>query len=439
MSAEQIGTDVSFEQEQRAVQSAGDTGNDGDSGDGGYELDENGQRVPHGMGQSKSSRRRRRKRKMKTGETAGGAESGDQEGDDSSSPSEGVVAVQAASSVPPVAAQAVPRPQQGGGRNAANAGQSFNGQNGSGVANGQTGGQNVAPGGTKRWKKKFRERERPRVAGENPGNQTGGSGFRENSGGREASGFSAPSGSNGGGFSGGGQFRGPDTHQPGNGSSGGFKRKGGFGGASGGGSRQGRSGGGARGGFVGPMDHSYRAVNGNFSDTPPSTMDPYSGGGRRGGYSGDSQPIDYSQGRAIPIAADAPTHIYFFIEDLFITAKIQETARKLGVKVAFVKNEKESIAQLTGGEDNDRPSLIVFDLNNANAKPMTLMPKLKAKLKKSVSIVGFLSHLQGDLKAKAMESGCDTVMPRAAFSQNLPNLLRRYGIEDTEEVANFNQ
>jgi hypothetical protein len=51
--------------------------------------------------------------------------------------------------------------------------------------------------------------------------------------------------------------------------------------------------------------------------------------------------------------------------------------------------------------------------------------------------VGFLSHLQGDLKAKAVEAGCDVVMPRAAFSQNLPNLLRRYGVEEVEEV-NYN-
>jgi hypothetical protein len=29
-------------------------------------------------------------------------------------------------------------------------------------------------------------------------------------------------------------------------------------------------------------------------------------------------------------------------------------------------------------------------------------------------------------------------MPRAAFSQNLPNLLRRYGIAEEEE-PNFNQ
>ena len=66
---------------------------------------------------------------------------------------------------------------------------------------------------------------------------------------------------------------------------------------------------------------------------------------------------------------------------------------------------------------------------------MTLIPKFKAKLKKATSIVGFLNHLQGDLKVKAVEAGCDTVMPRSAFSQSLPNLLRRYGIEEEEEYA----
>ena len=58
-------------------------------------------------------------------------------------------------------------------------------------------------------------------------------------------------------------------------------------------------------------------------------------------------------------------------------------------------------------------------------------------MKRSASIIGFLSSIQGDLKAKAVEAGCDTVMPRAAFSQNLPNLLRRYGVEEAEEV-NYN-
>jgi len=337
-----------------------------------------GANVPHGMGQSKSSRRRRRKRKGKGPEASQAAQPG-------AEPAGGqtVDAIQAAGATAsqPQNPQANPGQQQG--------------QQQNGAGSSSTG---------KRWKKKFRDRDRQRSP-ENPGN--------------------VASSSNGGGF------RDGNSHQPGNN---GFKRKGG-----GGGRQQQR---GPR-SFVGPMDHSYRAVNGNFADTPPSTIETHGnfqsrGGGGGRGYQSDSQPIDYSQGKTIPIPEDAQTKIFFFIEDLFFIAKIQETARKLGVKIAFIKNDKESIATLTGLEEEERPGLIVFDLNNANAKPLTLIPKLKAKLKRSTSIVGFLSHLQGDLKAKAVEAGCDTVMPRAAFSQNLPNLLRRYGLVDEDE-PNFNQ
>ena len=339
-----------------------------------------GQNVPHGMGQSKSSRRRRRKRKNKGGGDSHEAQSAPQapQGD------------QQPGSVPAMhAAGGNSQPQAHPG-----------------------GGQQQHSGGGKRWKKKFRDRDRQRSGGgDNAGN------------------IAVSAGNNGGGY------RDRDTHQPGNNAFG--KRKGG-----GGGGKQQR---GAR-GFVGPMDHSYRAVNGNFADTPPSTIETHANGnyqGRSNGhgrssYVSDSQPVDYSQGRTIPIPEGAPTRILFFIEDLFFIAKIQETARKLGVKVAFIKNDKEAIAELTGTVEEDRPGLIVFDLNNANAKPLTLIPKLKAKFKRSTSIIGFLSHLQGDLKAKAVEAGCDTVMPRSAFSQNLPNLLRRYGIEEEEE-PNFNQ
>jgi hypothetical protein len=181
--------------------------------------------------------------------------------------------------------------------------------------------------------------------------------------------------------------------------------------------------------FVGPMDHSYRAVNGNVADGPPSTIQMMSN--NHSGY----YPENYAAPAAAPVRVDAPTRIFCFIEDLFFQAKIQETSRKLGIKVEFIKGDKESVARLLDLPEAEKPALLVFDLNNLNAKPMTLIPKLKTKLKKATSIVGFLNHLQGDLKAKAVEAGCDTVMPRSAFSQSLPNLLRRYGIEEEEEYA----
>jgi hypothetical protein len=181
--------------------------------------------------------------------------------------------------------------------------------------------------------------------------------------------------------------------------------------------------------FVGPMDHSYRAVNGNIADGPPSTIQITSNNGHNGGYYQET----YAPAAAAAVREDAPTRIFCFIDDLFFQAKIVETSKKLGVKVEFVKGDKDSVARLTDVAEAHRPTLVVFDLNNLNAKPLTLIPKFKAKLKKATSIIGFLNHLQGDLKLKAIEAGCDTVMPRSAFSQSLPNLLRRYGLEEEED------
>ena len=45
----------------------------------------------------------------------------------------------------------------------------------------------------------------------------------------------------------------------------------------------------------------------------------------------------------------------------------------------------------------------------------------------------FALYLQADLKVKAQEAGCDMVLPRSSFSQNLPSLLRRHGAGDEPE------
>jgi CheY-like chemotaxis protein len=163
------------------------------------------------------------------------------------------------------------------------------------------------------------------------------------------------------------------------------------------------------------MDHSYRAaLSGNNNG--------HKGGRPRPGFAAQ---FPQPEPEPLPANAESNSRIFAFIEDLFFMAKIQETARKLNVKVEFVKSDKDMMEKMQqNGEE--KPSLIIFDLNNANVKPLTLIPKLKTKLKKT-SIIGFLSHVQGDLKQKAHEVGCDMVLPRSAFSQNLPQLLRRHG------------
>ena len=181
--------------------------------------------------------------------------------------------------------------------------------------------------------------------------------------------------------------------------------------------------------YTAPMDHSYRANMGTDN-----------GNGNGNGNRGPRRPgfsASYAVADPEPLPApreDAASRVFAFVEDLFFLSKIQDTGRKMNVKVEFVKNEKELTERMeSNGEE--KPSLIIFDLNNANAKPLTLIPKLKSKLKKGTSIIGFLSHVQGDLKQKAHEVGCDMVLPRSAFSQNLPQLLRRHGAVDDESTA----
>jgi hypothetical protein len=182
--------------------------------------------------------------------------------------------------------------------------------------------------------------------------------------------------------------------------------------------------------YSAPMDHSYRAVLG---DPNGNSHNPERGRVNQN-YGKQFPP---SEPEPLTTNNDGPARIYAFVDDLFFLAKIQETARKINVKVEFVKTEKDVFERM-GQNGNDKPTLIIVDLNNLNAKPLTVIPKLKSKLKKETNIIGFVSHVQGELKMKATEAGCDMVLPRSAFSQNLAQLLRRHAVQE-EELPEHNQ
>ncbi len=173
------------------------------------------------------------------------------------------------------------------------------------------------------------------------------------------------------------------------------------------------------------MDHSYRNQQGN--DNGQRQRGPM---GRRG-MPAPARFFQHQEVEPLPPGHNGAPKIYAFIDDLFFVAKIQETARKLNVKVEFVKTGEELFEKLDQN-GNGNPSLIIFDLNSNTSKPLTLIPKLKSRLKKDTNIIGFVSHVQGDLKLKAQEAGCDMVMPRSAFSSNLPQLLRRHAASEMD-------
>ncbi len=118
-----------------------------------------------------------------------------------------------------------------------------------------------------------------------------------------------------------------------------------------------------------------------------------------------------------------PKKILAAVEDLFFTVKITDAAKRAGLQVEFVKTDKD----LLDKAKEDRPALIIFDLNFNAMQPLKLVPKLKGSTDlKSISLIGYLSHVQGELKQRAHEAGLDMVLARAALSQNLPQILKRH-------------
>jgi CheY-like chemotaxis protein len=97
------------------------------------------------------------------------------------------------------------------------------------------------------------------------------------------------------------------------------------------------------------------------------------------------------------------------------TVKIQDAAKRAGAQVTFVSSTTRALQKLA-----EQPALVILDLNFALAEPFTLLPMIKSA---GVPTLGYLSHVQADLKRKAEEAGCDSVVARSVVSQKLPELI----------------
>jgi CheY-like chemotaxis protein len=110
------------------------------------------------------------------------------------------------------------------------------------------------------------------------------------------------------------------------------------------------------------------------------------------------------------------------VDDLLFTVKISDMAKRTGLPVEFVKNPEDVLEAARAN-----PLLIIFDLNTHALDPIQIIRALKSDPgTKGVSLLGYVSHVHGDLKQQAHDAGCDMVMARSAFSQNLPMILKRH-------------
>lgn len=119
------------------------------------------------------------------------------------------------------------------------------------------------------------------------------------------------------------------------------------------------------------------------------------------------------------------------VDDMFFASKIRAVAEHLEVKVRFTRSAAEAVEVAR----QERPALVVADLHATGCDPFNLAELLKAdKDLHSVPLLGFFSHVQTELRRRAEQSGYDRVMPRSAFSKNLPEILGGTETEDESQA-----
>jgi CheY-like chemotaxis protein len=119
---------------------------------------------------------------------------------------------------------------------------------------------------------------------------------------------------------------------------------------------------------------------------------------------------------------NANNRILVAVSDLFFTVKILDAAKRALMQAEVVKTQEDLIEKA-----KSLPALIIFDLNFESLEPVKMIDLLKKTAAlKPTGMIAFVSHIQAELKKEAQDAGCDMVLARSAFSQNLPHILKRY-------------
>ena len=109
------------------------------------------------------------------------------------------------------------------------------------------------------------------------------------------------------------------------------------------------------------------------------------------------------------------------IEDLFFLSKVQHTAQQTGILLETVE-----ISKLKERLQQSPARAIIVDLNHRSGTAVEVARAVKADpVTSRIEILGFLSHVQADLAREARQAGCDAVLARSAFAQQLAQWLQK--------------
>lgn len=115
-------------------------------------------------------------------------------------------------------------------------------------------------------------------------------------------------------------------------------------------------------------------------------------------------------------------------DDLMFTSRITGTARANGLTLKPVRSQGDVESLAT----QQSPSCVIIDLANPGLKIADLIGKLRSG-GKGPYLVAFGSHVDTATLNAARQAGCDLVLPRSKFVDELPTALPRWFIQSQHQ------
>ncbi len=110
---------------------------------------------------------------------------------------------------------------------------------------------------------------------------------------------------------------------------------------------------------------------------------------------------------------------FLLSDDMIFTSRITGVADyyKLNLKVV------PSAERLQDEAPDVNPSCVILDVHNPGLQIDDLVKHLRENYDSSLFILGYGSHVAADVLKAARQAGCDLVLPRSKFVEDLPNEL----------------
>jgi len=116
-------------------------------------------------------------------------------------------------------------------------------------------------------------------------------------------------------------------------------------------------------------------------------------------------------------------NVFVILDDLLFESRIRQAAKELDINMSIIKSAKGFKYKAL----EHKPDLIIIDLGSKKIDAEKVIKEIKTDQELSnIFCMGYISHVEKEKMKKFQEMGCDQVLPRSKFSNQLYNLLKEH-------------